>query len=72
MRLLPGVGDFEHRFELDAGMALDVANEPLEHQDSMAAADDLGMHRECVNALADSIVEIIEIAGPDFVHRARR
>ena len=69
MRLFPGSGDFEHRFELDAAMTLDVANQALEHEQTMAAADHLGMHRERVYAFADPIVKIIEIAGPDFVHR---
>src|SRR5260370_15408948 len=72
MRLFPGVRDFEHRFEVGAWMALDVASQRLEHQDPMATADHLGMHRESVNAFADSIVEIVEIAGPYFIYRTRR
>jgi hypothetical protein len=72
MRLFPGSGDFEHRFELDAAMTLDVANQTLEHEQTMAAADYLRMHRERIYAFADMVVKIIEVAGPDFVYRRRR
>ena len=52
MGLPPFGGDFEHREEFDARMVPDVTYQALEHQQAMAAADHLRMHRQRVHAFA--------------------
>src|SRR5260370_18494140 len=49
-----------------------MLHQPVEHQQTMAAADYLRMHRQTIHALADEIAQVIEIAGPSFVNLRRR
>jgi hypothetical protein len=50
-----------------------MLHQPVEHQHTTAAADDLRMHRQTIHALADEIALVIEITGPSFVNlRGRR
>ena len=72
MFAFPLVRHVRHRAEAHAGSLLHMFHQPVEHQHTMAAADNLRMHRQTIHALADEIAQVIEIAGPSFVDLRRR
>src|SRR2546423_481614 len=58
--------------ETGALVTCDVIDELLEEQHPVPATDDLWMHRDCHQSLTETLVQIVELALPDFPrHRGR-
>src|ERR1700675_4221381 len=72
MPAFPLARDLRHRAEAHAGALLHVLDQPVEHQQTMAAADDLRMHGQTIHARAGEIAQIIEITRPSLVNLRRR
>lgn len=70
MPAFPLARDLRHRAEAHAGSLLHMLDQPVEHQQTMAAADDLRMHGQTIHARADEITQIIEITRPSLVNLA--
>src|SRR5579863_6652440 len=71
MPAFPLARDFRHRAEANAGSLFHMFHQPVEHQQTMAAADDLRMHGQTIDAHADEIAQIIEITRPSLVNLRR-
>ena len=67
MPAFPLARDLGHGAEAYAGAFLHMLDQPVEHQQTMAAANDLRMHGQTIHARADEIAQIIEITRPSLL-----
>src|SRR5947199_10165816 len=68
---LPAFREVTHGAERYAFVAVQMLDEPLEHQHAVPARDHLRVHGENEHTTAHLAVEVLEISGPDVVHPDR-